>query len=67
MNKKAIKKILTIMVNRGDFDDIKEAWEVHKEDFKELNNIMMEDPMEAEELFTSIFGLEPDFFFELLY
>jgi hypothetical protein len=66
--KRAIKAILKVLVERGDFDNQQEAWDCHKEDFKEIIELLNEGQgFEAEEQFTSVFGLEPDFFEPILF
>ena len=61
--KKAIRTILKILVARGDFETLQEAFDAHREDFVEMRDLIAEgDCHEAEELFGDVFGLEPDFF-----
>jgi hypothetical protein len=60
--KKAVHQVLTVLVERGDFETRQEAWDAHREDFLEMREMLLEDPFGAEEFFTDTFGLEPDFF-----
>jgi hypothetical protein len=60
--KKAVHQVLTVLVERGDFETRQEAWDAHREDFLELRELLLEDPFEAEEFFCDTFGLEPDLF-----
>jgi uncharacterized protein YggE len=61
-----MEKILEILVNRGDYETIEEAREMNEANFAELEDLIENDPMEAEDFFTSTFALEPDYFFDLL-
>jgi len=67
MLKRAVRKVLKVLVDRGDFDNIQEAWTVHREDFIELDNLITIHPEDAEEFFTDTFSLEIDFFEEILF
>lgn len=60
---KSVRNVLKVLVERGDFETRREAFDAHLEDFKEMREMLLEgDPFEAEEFFTDTFGLEPDFF-----
>ena len=66
--KKAIGHICKILVNRGDFETVQEAFDCHKEDFQEIIELIRDgEGFEAEDLFTSVFGLEPDYFEPLVF
>ena len=69
--KKAIRNVCKILVERGDFETVQEAFDAHKEDFQELIDMInkgnLDDLFEAENFFVETFGLEPDYFEGLVF